>query len=142
MRNGQVKAKLLSGIAASMILCISVSARAEDGTAADNESESSTDIVVTGEKQQTTLQKAPLALTAITADALKQSNINQLIDLNGFVPGLTVANSGSFVRVVSIRGVGYEATDNLSAQPGTAFHIDGVYVASPYALQHVARHSG
>jgi iron complex outermembrane recepter protein len=135
MRNGQVKAKLLSGIAASMILCISVSARAEDGTAADNESESSTDIVVTGEKQQTTLQKAPLALTAITADALKQSNINQLIDLNGFVPGLTVANSGSFVRVVSIRGVGYEATDNLSAQPGTAFHIDGVYVASPYALQ-------
>ncbi|WP_339454591.1 TonB-dependent receptor plug domain-containing protein, partial [Pseudomonas sp. EA_5y_Pfl2_R50] len=78
---------------------------------------------------------APLAITALTADTLKQSNITQLIDMNGFVPGLTVANSGSFVRVVSIRGIGYEATDNLSAQPGTSFHIDGVYIVSPYALQ-------
>ena len=93
------------------------------------------DIVVTAEKRETTLQKAPLAITALTADTLKQSNITQLIDMNGFVPGLTVANSGSFVRVVSIRGIGYEATDNLSAQPGTSFHIDGVYIVSPYALQ-------
>lgn len=93
------------------------------------------DIVVTAEKRETTLQRAPLAITALTADTLKQSNITQLIDMNGFVPGLTVANSGSFVRVVSIRGIGYEATDNLSAQPGTSFHIDGVYVVSPYALQ-------
>jgi iron complex outermembrane receptor protein len=90
---------------------------------------------VTGEKRQTTLQQAPLAITAITADNLAQSNITQLIDLNGFVPGLTVANSGSFVRVVAIRGIGYEASDNLSAEPGTSFHVDGVYIASPYALQ-------
>ncbi|MGG8896346.1 TonB-dependent receptor plug domain-containing protein, partial [Escherichia coli] len=80
------------------------------------------DIVVTAEKRETTLQRAPLAITALTADTLKQSNITQLIDMNGFVPGLTVANSGSFVRVVSIRGIGYEASDNLSAEPGTSFH--------------------
>jgi iron complex outermembrane receptor protein len=36
----------------------------------------------------------------LTADTLTRSNITQLIDMNGFVPGLTVANSGSFVRVV------------------------------------------
>ena len=93
------------------------------------------DIVVTAEKKETTLQKAPLAITALTADTLTRSNITQLIDMNGFVPGLTVANSGSFVRVVSIRGIGYEASDNLSAEPGTSFHIDGVYIVSPYALQ-------
>jgi|TARA_R110000868_G_scaffold353707_8_gene614919 iron complex outermembrane receptor protein len=116
----------------------SVAARAADvadDQAADASTASAGDIVVTGEKQQTTLQRAPLAITAIGADALAQSNITQLIDMNGFVPGLTVANSGSFVRVVSIRGIGYEASDNLSAQPGTSFHIDGVYIVSPYALQ-------
>ena len=99
------------------------------------EADAGEEIIVTGEKQETTLQRAPLAITAIGADRLAQSNVTQLIDMNGFVPGLTVANSGSFVRVVSIRGVGYEASDNLSAQPGTSFHIDGVYVVSPYALQ-------
>ncbi len=93
------------------------------------------DIVVTAEKKETTLQKAPLAITALSAETLQQNNITQLIDMNGFVPGLNVANSGSFVRVVTIRGIGYEASDNLSAEPGVSFHIDGVYVVSPYALQ-------
>ena len=134
MQVGRVKAYFLSTIAASVLVCISTNAYAEEA-AAEGDSDFGDEIIVTGEKQQTTLQKAPLAITAISAVALEQSNITQLIDMNGFVPGLTVANSGSFVRVVSIRGVGYEATDNLSAQPGTSFHIDGVYIASPYSLQ-------
>jgi iron complex outermembrane receptor protein len=125
---------LLSGIAASMILHISQRPRAKTAPLQIMKASHRRTLLLLARSGKTTLQSS-LALTAITADALKQSNINQLIDLNGFVPGLTVANSGSFVRVVSIRGVGYEATDNLSAQPGTAFHIDGVYVASPYALQ-------
>lgn len=122
--------------------CASVSAHAAGATeavdavpASADSNFAESDIVVTGEKQETTVQRAPIAITAITADALAQSNITQLIDMNGFVPGLTIANSGGFVRVVSIRGVGYEASDNLSAQPGTSFHIDGVYIVSPYALQ-------
>lgn len=135
MRVGRVQVYFLSGLAASALTGVSTAAHAEDSAIAGVESDAGGDIIVTGEKQQTTLQKAPLAITAISADVLKQSNITQLIDMNGFVPGLTVANSGSFVRVVSIRGIGYEATDNLSAQPGTAFHIDGVYIASPYSLQ-------
>lgn len=134
MQVARIKAHFLSSIAASVLVCISTNAYAEEA-AAEIDSDVGGEIIVTGEKQQTTLQKAPLAITAISADALDQSNITQLIDMNGFVPGLTVANSGSFVRVVSIRGVGYEATDNLSAQPGTSFHIDGVYIASPYSLQ-------
>lgn len=131
------KSKLLSGAAATAMFVFGAPAFAADAPATDAapSDASSTDIVVTGEKRQTTLQQAPLAITAITADNLAQSNITQLIDLNGFVPGLTVANSGSFVRVVAIRGIGYEASDNLSAEPGTSFHVDGVYIASPYALQ-------
>lgn len=130
------KAGFLAGTVMPAMFGLGGVAHAADAAAADAADASvAGDIIVTGEKQQTTLQRAPLAITAISADALAQSNINQLIDMNGFVPGLTVANSGSFVRVVSIRGIGYEASDNLSAQPGTSFHIDGVYIVSPYALQ-------
>lgn len=131
------KAMFLIGVAMPAVASAGTAANAAEAAEAvvpSAEAETS-EIIVTGEKQQTTLQRAPLAITAIGADTLAQSNITQLIDMNGFVPGLIVANSGSFVRVVSIRGIGYEASDNLSAQPGTSFHIDGVYIVSPYALQ-------
>lgn len=92
------------------------------------------DIVVVADKRTVNLQKAPLAITALSADALDVANIRSFADLNGFVPGLTVARSEGVSRVVSIRGIGNEANQNDSAQPGVAYHIDGVYIASPFAL--------
>ena len=92
------------------------------------------DIVVVADKREVNLQKAPLAITALSSDTLKSNNILSPVDLNGFVPGLTVARSEGVNRVVSIRGIGNEATQNDGAQPGVAYHIDGVYIASPVAL--------
>ena len=92
------------------------------------------DIIVTGEKHETSLQSAPLAITAIDGDLLKQRNINQLNDLNGYVPGLTIAKSEGAERVIAIRGIGYETAQNPNSQPGVAFHIDGVYIAHVIAL--------
>ena len=91
-------------------------------------------VVVTAEKRTTDLQKAPLAITSIGADQLRQDNINQIDDLNGYVPGLTVAKNEGAERVVSIRGVGYETAENISTQPGVAFHIDGVNIVHTLAL--------
>jgi iron complex outermembrane receptor protein len=92
------------------------------------------DIIVVADKRAIDLQKAPLAITALGAEALNNANIRSSADLNGFVPGLTVARSEGVSRVVSIRGIGNEANQNDSAQPGVAYHIDGVYIASPVAL--------
>src|ERR1700741_1678598 len=39
------------------------------------------EIIVTGEKRETSLQRAPIAITALSADALEQGNIQQLNDL-------------------------------------------------------------
>ena len=91
-------------------------------------------VVVTAEKRTTDLQKAPLAITSLSADTLRQDNINQIDDLDGYVPGLTVAKNEGAERVVSIRGVGYETAENISTQPGVAFHIDGVNIVSTLAL--------
>jgi iron complex outermembrane receptor protein len=92
------------------------------------------EVVVVAEKRQTTVQKAPLAITAIPADILAKDNIQYLQDLNGRVPSLTVANSGPFNHVVAIRGIGYDTSDNGSSEPGVSYHVDGVYIAAPFAL--------
>lgn len=92
------------------------------------------DIIVVGEKRETTLQRAPLSITAVSGDALKQRNANELNDLNGIVPGLTIMKSEGSARIVAIRGIGYETSANPNSQPGVAFHIDGVYIAHVMAL--------
>ncbi|MET0269947.1 MAG: TonB-dependent receptor [Sphingomonas sp.] len=109
-------------------------APAPDAQLATPQTDALEEIVITGEKRETTLQSAPLAITAIGGDALRQRNLNELNDLNGYVPGLTIAKSGGSERIISIRGVGYETSTNPNSQPGVAFHIDGVYIAHVMAL--------
>lgn len=92
------------------------------------------DIVVVGEKREISLQAAPLAITAVNSDALRQRNATELADLNGFVPGLTVTKSEGNERIIAIRGIGYETAQNPNSQPGVAFHVDGVYIAHVVAL--------
>lgn len=91
-------------------------------------------IVVVGEKREVNLQSAPIAISAVSDEALRQRNATELADLNGFVPGLTVTKSEGNERVIAIRGVGYETAQNPNSQPGVAFHVDGVYIAHVVAL--------
>jgi iron complex outermembrane receptor protein len=92
------------------------------------------EVVVLAEKREMRLQSAPLSITAIGGDQLQQRNINELNDLNGLVPGLTSAKSEGSVRVIAIRGIGYETQANPNSQPGVAFHINGVYIAHVMSL--------
>ncbi|HZV09658.1 MAG TPA: TonB-dependent receptor plug domain-containing protein, partial [Novosphingobium sp.] len=64
------------------------------------------EITVTAERRVISLQKAPIAISAINADSLKASNIVDVTGLNGSVPGLVVANSGGGEKMISIRGIG------------------------------------
>jgi iron complex outermembrane recepter protein len=92
-------------------------------------------VIVSAEKRDVDLQSAPVAITAISAAALDQSNVTQLADLNGSVPGLTIAKSSGFERSVAIRGIGSETPENAyTTQPGVSLHVDGVYIANTIAL--------
>ena len=39
-----------------------------------------------------------------------------------------------YKTIISIRGVGNETNQNAIAAPSVAFHMDGVFIASPFAL--------
>jgi iron complex outermembrane receptor protein len=92
-------------------------------------------IMVTAEKRSESLQDLSQAVTAFNGDSLDRKNITSFVDLSAVAPGVTVAKNEGFKTIVSIRGVGNEANQNATANPSVSYHMDGIYVASPYALQ-------
>lgn len=86
-------------------------------------------VVVTAEKRSGTVQKTPLAVTAITGDGLKQMDIVDAKALSGLVPGVLIGEHGRDTSV-SIRGV---SSTNVapSQDPSVAFNIDSVYISRP-----------
>jgi iron complex outermembrane receptor protein len=87
------------------------------------------DIVVTATRQSTNLQKTPLAITAITSDALASQGITAIDDLSAVVPNTQFNKSqgvyGAGVSVF-IRGIGQYDT-SLASEPAVAFYLDDVY---------------
>src|ERR1700677_4291274 len=63
-------------------------------------------IVVVGQKENQEIQRAPEAITAISADTLKQDHVNDVEDLNGLVPSLVIGETEGYNHNVAIRGIG------------------------------------
>lgn len=140
-----MQSKILTGRTAGLTMATSllaIAATAMPAFAAEAEADAADaaggaqlgDIIVTGEKRDTRLQDIPIAITAIDSSVLRQRNTTRLDDLDGYVPGLSIARNQGAERVVTIRGIGYETSSNPNSQPGVAFHINGVYVAHTMSL--------
>lgn len=87
------------------------------------------EIVVTALKQETTVQDAPVALSVLTGDAMREAGIYSVTDLPNIAPGVEI-NQSDFGPVLSIRGV--TTTDNTSkGDQGIAFMVDGIVVGRP-----------
>ncbi len=93
------------------------------------------EVFVTAEKRSESLQEISQAVTAITDEDIESKNIESFVDLSAIVPGVTVAKNEGYKTVISIRGVGNETNQNAIAAPSVAFHMDGIFIASPFALQ-------
>jgi len=89
------------------------------------------EIVITAQKREENLQKAPVAVTAVTGDELQRAGVTDAQGLTDLVPGLEVGNVGS-TTTFAIRGVTTNTDPNLGDSP-TAFHIDGIYQGRPAA---------
>ena len=89
-------------------------------------------ITVTARKREETLQEIPVAVTAFTAEALDKLNVEDLSDLGGQVPNLTIyaARGASSTVTAYIRGVG-QADPTWGADPGVGIYLDDVYIARP-----------
>ncbi|MEA1673944.1 TonB-dependent receptor [Nitrospirillum sp. BR 11163] len=95
----------------------------------DKESAALDEIVVTALRRRESLQSAPVAVTAVTGEALERQGMNNVADLQKQVAGLQISYGGA-VADVYLRGVGNFATDQY-AESAIAMNVDGVYIAKP-----------
>ena len=93
------------------------------------------EVIVIAEKRSESLQDVSQAVTAITSSELDVKNITDFVGLSSVAPGVTVAKNEGYKTVISIRGVGDETNQNAIAAPSVALHMDGIFVASKFALR-------
>jgi len=119
---------VVAGVAFASSIALPVQA-AE--TAADN-LVTLEEIVVTARKREESLQDTPVAVTALTADALEVRAVQSLDAVSQFVPnlqfdGAAALSGGGFNATVFIRGVG-QNDFAIFSDPGVAMYVDGVYL--------------
>ncbi|WP_347304230.1 TonB-dependent receptor [Croceibacterium sp. TMG7-5b_MA50] len=89
------------------------------------------EIVVTAQRREESLQRAAIAVTAVTGDALVNSGITETTSLGKLVPALVVQPTGGTTSFF-LRGVGTNSQNSFS-ENAIAFNFNGVYVSRPTA---------
>ena len=105
-------------------------AAAQAKAIADNGSMS--EVIVTGTKRATSLQKTPVAITAIGTAALDDAHVQTIQDVVNLVPGFSATTEGDHgVITMTMRGVGNDSAKTEYADPEVATFINGIYSPRP-----------
>ncbi len=95
------------------------------------------EIVVTATKRATNLQKTPISISVMSADALRDRQVKSLIDLgDGSIPGLRVATfeARQSALTIGIRGIVPLDANQPAREQGVGVYIDGVYLGRQHGL--------
>lgn len=118
------------GRVGASILAMTIHSLAVAQTAAPPQ-EGLEEVVVTAQRRAENLQKAAIAVSAVSGDALAAQSITQATDLARLIPSIQIAPASSNTQIY-LRGVGTFAA-NAFAEQGVAFNMDGVYLSRPAA---------
>jgi iron complex outermembrane receptor protein len=105
-----------------------ISSGAADAPAAMQSLDRIEEIVVTARKREELLEDTPIAITALSAASLENSNITRIDQIQELAPNLTIQSGGdNQTAQISIRGVGTPGV-GIAFDPGVGLYIDGVYL--------------
>jgi iron complex outermembrane receptor protein len=87
------------------------------------------EIVVTAQRREERLQDVPVAVTALSTEAIERRNLSEITDLNGLAPNLqvTTAAASRSNAQVGIRG-SLEINGAITQDPTVGMYVDGVFV--------------
>lgn len=118
------RALMLAG--ASAVALSALPAAAQEAPA-DEQAATLDEVVVTARRREERLQDVPVAVTALSAQALENLQASDIGDLEAAVPNLTLHEGDASNAVVYLRGVGQ--IDSLAfADPGVGVYVDDVYL--------------
>ncbi|CAN5315981.1 TonB-dependent receptor [soil metagenome] len=91
------------------------------------------EVVVTARRREERLQDAPVAVTALSGDALQTRGVESVDQIAKFAPsirfdGAAALSGGNYNATVFIRGVG-QNDFAIFSDPGVGVYVDGVYYA-------------
>ncbi|WP_030539886.1 TonB-dependent receptor [Sphingobium sp. DC-2] len=91
------------------------------------------EIVVTAQRRSESAQDVPIAISAVTGDALQAKGLSDIASISGQAPNVTLKSSGAFGGSSStlytyIRGIG-QNDFAFNLEPGVGVYIDNVYLA-------------
>jgi len=86
------------------------------------------EVVVTATKRSTSLQKTPIAITALSAATLADNHVQTMLDVVALVPGFQATSQGDHgVTTMTLRGIGNDSAKTEYADPEVASFVDNVY---------------
>lgn len=125
MRYSHTGRWLLASVGAGCIAAGSA-AQAQTGAKAAEPDPAAGEIIVTAEKRSESLQKTPVAVTAISGEQIVAAGLTDLREAQRIVPGARFQNEGNTTQVF-IRGVG-SGLDYGNIEPTVGFTMNGLYV--------------
>lgn len=118
-----MRASLYSGTILSLLGVPTYAAETERSLAANGGAE----IIVTANKRESTIQKTPMSITAVTGEQLENRGISRLEDAIRTVPSVSVRSAGPGQTELSMRGL---AAAGGSA-PTVGFYLDDIALTPP-----------
>jgi iron complex outermembrane receptor protein len=131
-------ASISVSLAAMLAVSGVAAAQGSSGAANDQSAGSPTEeIIVTAQRRQQNLQEVPVAVTAVTAEALEAARVQSIVNVQSISPSISFDTSNNAANSANIRIRGIGTVGNSRAFEGAVgVFIDGVYrTRSGQALQ-------
>lgn len=94
---------------------------------------SNADIIVTAQRRGERLQQVPIAITALSSEALQNQGIANLSDLSRAAPSLKIVAypNSSDTLTLTMRGQGAGNVGEITKDGGVSLYVDGFFVGRP-----------
>jgi iron complex outermembrane receptor protein len=117
----------IGSLALVALLALARSSAAQEAPAAAEPAQTGgiEEITITAEKRATNLQETPIAVTAITSDAIQEQGLEDFNDVQFMAPAIVYGEIADMAQI-TMRGIGVDIS-TIDAEPGVALHQDGVY---------------
>ncbi|MBP6725003.1 MAG: TonB-dependent receptor, partial [Halioglobus sp.] len=84
------------------------------------------EVFVTATKRSESVQDVPLAITALSGDFIRETNLSSVKDLVIFTPGVSGNSQDSFIDFISVRGIKTQDF-GIGLDPSAAFFKNDLY---------------
>jgi outer membrane receptor protein involved in Fe transport len=122
---------VVSATALAMAIGSPLFSGARAATPSSAEEAGLSEIIVTAEKFQSTVQATPISISAMSGDQMMAAGINSIQDLALTVPGLSTRYAGPGLTEYEARGI----ASNGGAAPTVGFYLDEIPLSPPALSQ-------